>query len=154
MGWDCSAGGKSSPANRNSRNEILDNVMSNAWTPERRAKQALAICTWKPWEKTTGPRTAEGRARSARNADRGVAAREKIRRECMATARQCWKQIALLERDDAAHKQMMWRLREKVRREGKPNPADLSEQDLQEGRARVATLLRGAAAAGSRTPGQ
>lgn len=49
---------------------------SKAWTPERRAKQAEAIRRWKPWEKSTGPRTPEGKARSSRNADRGVAAME------------------------------------------------------------------------------
>ena len=40
----------------------------NGWTPERRARQAQAIRRWRPWEHSTGPRTAEGRARSARNA--------------------------------------------------------------------------------------
>lgn len=46
---------------------------SAAWTPERRAKQAAAIRRWKPWNKSTGPRTKEGKARSSRNADKGVA---------------------------------------------------------------------------------
>lgn len=41
---------------------------SSGWTPERRAKQAEAIHRWKPWEKSTGPRTAEGKARSSMNA--------------------------------------------------------------------------------------
>lgn len=49
---------------------------SAAWTPERRAKQAENIHRWKPWKKSTGPRTPEGKARSSRNADRGVAAME------------------------------------------------------------------------------
>ena len=49
---------------------------SAAWTPERRAKQAEAIRRWKPWNKSTGPRSPEGKARSSRNADRGVAAME------------------------------------------------------------------------------
>lgn len=39
-----------------------------SWSPERRARQAAAIRTWQPWEKSTGPRTAEGKARSAGNA--------------------------------------------------------------------------------------
>ena len=38
------------------------------WTPERRARQALAIQEWQPWRKSTGPRTEDGKARSARNA--------------------------------------------------------------------------------------
>jgi len=46
----------------------------SGWTPERRAKQAEAVRLWKPWEKSTGPRTEEGKAKSSRNADKGVAA--------------------------------------------------------------------------------
>ena len=43
----------------------------NGWTPERRARQAQAIRRWRPWEHSTGPRTAEGKARAARNAYTG-----------------------------------------------------------------------------------
>ena len=39
-----------------------------AWTAERRQKHAEAIRRWKPWEKSTGPRTAAGKARAAQNA--------------------------------------------------------------------------------------
>ncbi|MPV65851.1 hypothetical protein GD429_08215 [Burkholderia sp. BE17] len=42
--------------------------MANGWTPERRAKQAEAIRRWKPWERSTGPTTLEGKATSAQNA--------------------------------------------------------------------------------------
>ena len=45
--------------------------MANGWTSERQARQAQAIKNWRPWEQATGPRTTEGKARSARNADRG-----------------------------------------------------------------------------------
>jgi hypothetical protein len=45
--------------------------MENGWTEERRARQAAAIRRWRPWERSTGPRTAAGKARAARNADRG-----------------------------------------------------------------------------------
>jgi hypothetical protein len=38
------------------------------WSPERRAKQAELIRASKPWLKSTGPRTEEGKARSASNA--------------------------------------------------------------------------------------
>lgn len=38
------------------------------WSPERRAKQAEIIRSSKPWLKSTGPRTAEGKARTASNA--------------------------------------------------------------------------------------
>ena len=42
--------------------------MANGWTPERRAKQAAAIRTWKPWERSTGPVTEAGKASSSQNA--------------------------------------------------------------------------------------
>lgn len=45
--------------------------MGNGWTSERRARQAQAIHRWKPWEQSTGPRTAEGKQRAARNAYKG-----------------------------------------------------------------------------------
>ena len=44
--------------------------MANGWTPERRARQATLIRTWRPWERSTGPKTGAGIARSSRNADR------------------------------------------------------------------------------------
>ena len=50
----------------------------NGWTPERRLRQAEAIKAWKPWEASTGPRSAEGKARVARNAWRG-GHRQKLR---------------------------------------------------------------------------
>ena len=31
--------------------------MANSWSPERQARQAKLIRQWRPWEKSTGPRT-------------------------------------------------------------------------------------------------
>lgn len=45
--------------------------MGNGWTEERKARQRAAIQRWKPWKRSTGPRTDEGKARVARNAYRG-----------------------------------------------------------------------------------
>lgn len=42
--------------------------MANGWTEERKRKQAEAIRRWKPWEKSTGPKTEEGKARVSLNA--------------------------------------------------------------------------------------
>lgn len=44
----------------------------SAWTPERRARQAEIIKQTKPWEKSTGPRTDEGKAISSRNAEGSI----------------------------------------------------------------------------------
>ncbi len=46
-------------------------MVKNRWTAERRAKQAAAIHGWKPWAKSTGPKTEEGKQRSARNGRAG-----------------------------------------------------------------------------------
>lgn len=43
----------------------------STWTAERRARHAKLIHQWRPWERSTGPRTPEGKARSARNSYRG-----------------------------------------------------------------------------------
>ena len=42
--------------------------MATTWTPERRARQAELIRHWKPWAKSTGPRSPEGRQLVSRNA--------------------------------------------------------------------------------------
>ena len=44
--------------------------MQSAWTPERRKRQAASIRETKPWLKSTGPRTSEGKKVSSQNATR------------------------------------------------------------------------------------
>ena len=51
-------------------------VMGKGWTLERRARQAELIRKWKPWEQSTGRRTDEGKARTARNGFKGGRWRE------------------------------------------------------------------------------
>ncbi len=46
----------------------MDAVLKTGWSPERRATHAQAIRRWKPWEKSTGPRTAPGKATASLNA--------------------------------------------------------------------------------------
>ena len=41
------------------------------WTAEERLKQSQLIQNWQPWNKSTGARTAEGKAVSSRNAYKG-----------------------------------------------------------------------------------
>lgn len=45
--------------------------MANGWTPESKRRQAALIKQWRPWEQSTGPVTAEGKARISRNAWQG-----------------------------------------------------------------------------------
>ena len=47
-------------------------------TPEHRAQSAARCRLHRPWEKSTGPRTDEGKARAARNPFKG-AYREQLR---------------------------------------------------------------------------
>lgn len=42
--------------------------MANGWTEERKQKQRELIQNWKPWEKSTGAKTAQGKAKSKMNA--------------------------------------------------------------------------------------
>jgi hypothetical protein len=46
--------------------------MANGWTPERRARQAAHIQSWRPWERSSGPKSDSGRARASRNAFKGA----------------------------------------------------------------------------------
>ena len=47
--------------------------MANGWTLERRQRQAEKIRIWKPWEKSTGARTSEGKRKISKNALKGGA---------------------------------------------------------------------------------
>jgi hypothetical protein len=38
------------------------------WTPEERLKQSKAIRSWKPWERSTGAKSPQGKAISSKNA--------------------------------------------------------------------------------------
>lgn len=61
--------------------------MTKAWTPERRAKQRAAIYRWRPWEKSTGPKTADGKAHAARNSFKHGQTSQAARRELQAIKR-------------------------------------------------------------------
>jgi hypothetical protein len=50
---------------------LIERGMSYFRTPEHRARQSAAIRRWQPWEKSTGPKSAAGKARVARNAYKG-----------------------------------------------------------------------------------
>ena len=46
--------------------------MSYVRTPEHRALKAALIRRWKPWEKSTGPKSPEGKRRSASRGFKGA----------------------------------------------------------------------------------
>ena len=45
--------------------------MERPWTAEQRARQSALVHTWKRWEKSTGPKTAEGKAIVSQNNYKG-----------------------------------------------------------------------------------
>jgi hypothetical protein len=76
----------------NQGNELMSK--SNGWTDERRARQASLIHQWQPWRKSTGPRTAQGKAISSRNAYKPTSVRrtlQAIAAEVRAAARRARK---------------------------------------------------------------
>lgn len=46
--------------------------MPRRWTAEQRKQQSLKIREWKPWTKSTGAKTLEGKRICARNAFKGA----------------------------------------------------------------------------------
>lgn len=66
--------------------------MANGWTQERRARQAVLIHNWKPWGRSTGPKTGAGKAASSTNAKKhGLRGREwlELARDVNDYVRQC-----------------------------------------------------------------
>ena len=45
---------------------------ASGWSPERRQRQSQAIKEWKPWSKSTGPKSAAGKAQVSHNAYKGA----------------------------------------------------------------------------------
>jgi hypothetical protein len=77
---------------------------SSGWTAERRARQARLIHQWQPWQNSTGPRTAEGKAVSSRNAYKPASIRhalEIVAADVRAAARRARK---LLEPENGSRK--------------------------------------------------
>lgn len=62
--------------------------MAKGWTSERRARQAVQVKSWRPWESSTGPKTELGKAIVARNAWKG-GHRTSLRTMARTLAEQC-----------------------------------------------------------------
>lgn len=52
-------------------NQTIRINMANGWTEERKQRQRERIQTWRPWEKSTGPRSPEGKRAVGQNAFKG-----------------------------------------------------------------------------------
>ena len=65
--------------------------MARGWTDERKARQAALIRSWKPWSRSTGPRTDAGKATASQNRQRSLErasdAVEQARRDLMEARR-------------------------------------------------------------------
>lgn len=55
--------------------------MAHGWTSERKAEQRKAIYRWRPWEKSTGPKSQLGKDAVAGNALKHGARSRHARRE-------------------------------------------------------------------------
>jgi hypothetical protein len=73
--------------------------MARIWTEEQKAIQAAKVRTWRPWEKSTGARTPEGKAKVSKNVLVGKAKRE----NAIAVARQ------ELAQAQAKLRRLLWR---------------------------------------------
>lgn len=62
--------------------------MPRQWTEEQKRKQAEAIRRWKPWEKSTGPRTKRGKNKCRLNAARHGFCSQGYRELCAALREQ------------------------------------------------------------------
>jgi len=71
--------------------------MATGWTPERRARQAEAIRSWRPWERSSGPQTAAGKAVVSRNAFKG-GVRPETRRLLAKANQSLMSQLRILEK--------------------------------------------------------
>ena len=58
--------------------------MAHGWTLERKTAQRAAIYRWRPWEKSTGPKSAAGKAAVSSNARKHGARSQSVRREMQA----------------------------------------------------------------------
>ena len=54
------------------RTNYQGTALSYYRTPEHRKLRAALIRQWKPWEKSTGPKSTEGKAKVVQNAYRGA----------------------------------------------------------------------------------
>lgn len=77
--------------------------MAGKWTSERRARAAQRIAEVRPWEKSTGPRTPEGKAISSMNRFQGA-----VRKRKRAGAKLINHCLKLYDHMNLEHRRMLW----------------------------------------------
>lgn len=86
----------------------------SGWSPARRAAQAAAIRRWQPWAKSTGPRTAHGKAKSAQNATKhgGYGLQLRLFHQGLKAQRECVRALLLHRRlsSDSPRNELLPRL--------------------------------------------
>jgi hypothetical protein len=80
---------KSNDTSNYKMTKALSQFSRTGWTPGRKAKQAQVIQRWKPWQRSTGPKSADGKAKVARNAFKG--GNRPALRQSIAILKQCFK---------------------------------------------------------------
>lgn len=73
-------------------------MTARQWTPEQRVQQSAKIRQWRPWDKSTGPVTPEGKAVVARNGYKG-GLRPKVRALCKLLTHQMNAELSLMKAD-------------------------------------------------------
>lgn len=58
-------------------------MATRQWTDEQKAKQAALIHSWRPWTKSTGAKTAKGKAISSQNVIVGKRNKQKALEQAM-----------------------------------------------------------------------
>lgn len=92
------------------------------WSAARRAHHAAAIQRWKPWAKSTGPRTKAGKVKSAQNAWKHGGCAAPMRNVDAALARHArflrTLNLLITARKHNPANELLARLQESLRREG------------------------------------
>ena len=77
--------------------------MARAWTDEQKARQAALIGAWKPWNRSTGPKSAEGKRIVSQNVLVGNANRAAALAIATEELKAAQAKVARLTRRSAAH---------------------------------------------------
>ena len=81
--------------------------MGRRWTDEQKARQAALIRSWRPWERSTGPRTPQGKAVSSHNVLVGQERREQELAQAKHELRAAVAKVAALTKSPKADPELL-----------------------------------------------